>query len=103
MVPSGDEWPGVIVTPEAPSDSSVIARRDLRIQDEAHSLKILIQIHTPRLADKDFSCRYDVLGFDEPVSRAVYNESMIICEPPTPSERALPIDLRWDSRPSDCD
>jgi hypothetical protein len=72
MAPSAGDWPGVIMTPEAPSDSSVVACRDLRIQDADHSLKILIQIHAPRLADKDFSCRYDVLGFDEPLSRAVY-------------------------------
>jgi hypothetical protein len=72
MAPLAGDWPGVIVTPEAPSDSSVIACRDLRIQGVDHSLKILIQIHAPRPADKDFSCRYDVLGFDEPVSRAVY-------------------------------
>lgn len=72
MAPSPDDWPGAIVTSEATSDSSIIACRDLRIQDGDHFRKILIRMHAPRRADKDFSCRYDVLGFNEPVSRVVY-------------------------------
>jgi hypothetical protein len=72
MASSADEWPGVLVRPDSRSDSSVIACRHLQIQDADDSLEILIQIHAPSAVDKDFSCRYDVLGFDEPVSRLIY-------------------------------